>query len=74
MLNRYHLDAARSDFWQIVCSSGLNLITTAEVASSDVSPEQAFEFGGQRAQGDVAAAAAGDGAAVRAVEELDDME
>ena len=69
---RYQSHEAHSGFWLLLCTSGVTLISSAEVAGSDVTPEQAAAFirHGDQAGG-AAPVAQADAAAM---EELDDME
>ena len=71
---RYQHSAAHSGFWDLLASSGLTLVSSHEVASANVSPEEASAFiAPPQVDGDLAQAS-------RAVlggadlEELDDME
>mmetsp|Transcript_37217 Transcript_37217/g.82780 ORF Transcript_37217/g.82780 Transcript_37217/m.82780 type:complete len:744 (-) Transcript_37217:388-2619(-) len=71
--DRFKGDDARGDFWLLVQEGGISLISSREVASSGVEPEEADAFLAQPA-GDVAAAAPAQQVAEDDQGEFDDMD
>lgn len=72
---RYQHDAAHSGFWDLLVSSRMTLLSTAEVASANISASQAAAFISPSQDGGGAAQALGSGMEGAGMqEELDDME
>lgn len=71
--SRYHNHDAHAEFWTQLCRSGLTLISSTDVASSSVSPQEARAFIAQQEDTSAAAAPAAEVVDL-ADDDLEDME